>query len=79
MKLKFKRRNKQKRAQEQFFISRKHEASIKNNSVEVSVHTINQASVPQSLSSYLTEASEKQKRGTKLQLVTDETEIQTKY
>ena len=44
--------------------------------MEVSVH-INQASVPQGLSSYLTEASEKQKRGTKLQLVTNEAEIKT--
>ena len=60
------------------FISRKHEAAIKNNSVEASVQIINQASVPQGLSSHLTEASEKQKPGTKLQLVTDETEIQTK-
>ena len=46
--------------------------------MEASVHIIIQASVPQGLSSHLTEASEKQKRGTKLQLVTDDTEIQTK-
>ena len=51
---------------------------LQNNSVEASVQIINQESVPQGLSSYLTEASEKQKPGTKLQLVTDETEIQTK-
>ena len=48
------------------------------NSVEASVHIINQASVPQGLSSNLTEASEKQKRISKLQLVTDEAEIKTK-
>ena len=35
---------------EQFSISRKHEAAIKNNSVEASVQIINQASVPQGLS-----------------------------
>ena len=46
--------------------------------MEASVHIIIQASVPQGLSSHLTEASEKQKRGTKLQLVTDEAEIKTK-
>ena len=44
--------------------------------MEASVH-INQVSVPQGLSSHLAEASEKQKRGTKLQLVTDEAEIKT--
>ena len=44
----------------------RYEAAITNNSVEASVHIINQASVPQGLSSHLTEASEKQKRGTKL-------------
>ena len=48
------------------------------NSVEASVHSINQASVPQGLSSNLTEASEKQKRISKLYLVTDEAEIITK-
>ena len=37
----------------------------KNNSKEAQVHIINQASVPKGLSSHLTEASEKQKRGTK--------------
>ena len=42
--------------------------------MEASVHII-QASVPQGLSSHLTEASKKkQKPGTKLQLVTDEAE-----
>ena len=46
--------------------------------MEASVQNINQASVPQGLSSHLTEASEKQKPGTKLQLVTDEAEIKTK-
>ena len=46
--------------------------------LEASVQIINQASVPQGLSSHLTEASEKQKRRTKLQLVTDEAEIKTK-
>ena len=48
------------------------------NTVEASVHIINQASVPQGLSSNLTEASEKQKRISKLQLVTDEAEIKKK-
>ena len=43
--------------------------------MEASVHII-QASVPQGLS-HLTEASEKQKCGTKLQLITDEAEIKT--
>ena len=46
--------------------------------MEVSVHIDNQASVPQDLSSYLTTASENQKRRSKLQLVTDETEIKMK-
>ena len=41
------------------FISRKHEAAIKNNSVEASVQFINQASVPQGLSSHLTTAAKK--------------------
>ena len=41
--------------------------------MEASVHII-QASLPQGLSSHLTEASKKQKPGTKLQLVTDEAE-----
>ena len=50
---------------------------LKKNSVEASVHIIIQASVPHGLL-HLTEASEKQKRGTKLQLVTDEAEIKTK-
>ena len=67
MKLKFKRRTKQKSVQEQFFISRKHEAAIKNNSVEASVQIINQASVPQGFSSRVTTASEKQKRRSRLQ------------
>ena len=48
------------------------------NSVEASVHIINQASVPQVISSHLTDASEKQKRISKLQLVTDEAEIKRK-
>ena len=47
---------------EQFSISRKHEAAIKNNSVEASVQIINQASVPQGLSSHLTEASKKKQK-----------------
>ena len=42
--------------------------------MEASVQIINQASVPQGLSSHLTKASKKQKTGTKLQLVTDEAE-----
>ena len=48
------------------------------NSVEASVHIKNQASVPQGISSHLTDTSEKQKRISKLQLVTDEAEIKTK-
>ena len=47
--------------------------------MEASFQIINQASVPQGLSPHLTKASEKQKRGTKLKLVTDEAEIKTKY
>ena len=41
--------------------------------MEASVQII-PASLPQGLSSHLTEASKKQKPGTKLQLVTDEAE-----
>ena len=48
-----------------------------DNSVGTSVHIINQASVLQGFSSRVTTASEKQKRGTKLQLVTHEAEIKT--
>ena len=40
---------------------------LKNNSVEASVHIINQASVPQGFSSRVTTASEKQKRRSRLQ------------
>ena len=43
------------------------EAAITNNSVETSVHIINQASVPQGFSSRVTTASEKQKRRSRLQ------------
>ena len=64
-------------SREQFFISRKYEAAIKNNSVEASVRNINEASVPQGLSSYLTTASKKHKRESKLKLERDETEIKT--
>ena len=46
--------------------------------MEASVRIINEASVPQGLSSHLFTASKKQKRGSKLNLVRDETEIKKK-
>ena len=46
--------------------------------MEASVRIINEASVPQGLSSYLTTASKKQKRESKLKLERDETEIKKK-
>ena len=60
------------------FHFKKNEAAIQNKSMEASVYIINQASVPQGLSSDLTTASKNQKRGSRLQGVIDETEIKTK-
>ena len=46
--------------------------------MDASFHIDNQASVPQGLSSHATEASETQKRISRLQLVTNEAGIKTK-